>query len=143
MAGDKYVTIPNQSFLRFVLTCRQAVDDGNVTLDIGALTQLYNEAVTASGRSNRLFIEDGIVYVHGKAIGGFDSRFVELLETLLCRESMRLEEMFPFFTGIDPDKKTAKQALRNLLSRQNEHFGETGIAVLGDGSGNFKIFGLA
>ena len=141
MSG-KYVTIPNQSFLRFILSATNGVTSGSVTIDVGALAQLYDEATTAAERSAALFIEDGVVFVRGKAIRGFAGEFVEMLETLICRDSMRLEEMLHFFPGIDPWKKSAVQTLRNLISRQNEFFGDTGVAVLGDGTGNFKIYGI-
>lgn len=137
-----YVTLPVRQFVKFLLTAFQGTDDGEVIIDMGALTVLYSDAVRAAGNKNNIVIEDGVVYVRGQAIHGFDGGFVELLETLLCKGSLRLEDMFRFFPQINQDGKNAKKTLRNHISLQNRLFDNTGIAVLADGRGNFKIYGL-
>ena len=136
--GD-YIKVSAFTLLRFQLACRAGETDQEALIPLPEWLELA-EAVKRKMNERRLFVTGGRVYVDGRRIDGIKPQEADVIEALQEHGFLTVEELFRYFPGIDPDKKTAKQAIRNKISKLNQCFDPSGIAILADGSGRFRIY---
>lgn len=134
-----YIRVSAFTLLRFQLACKAGETDQEALIPLPEWLELV-EAVRRKMNERHLFVTGGRVYVDGRRIDSIKPQEADLIEAIQEHGFLTTEELFRYFPGIDPEKKTAKQAIRNRISKLNQKFDPTGVAILADGSGRFRIY---